>query len=287
MVIMGVVMILIVMVVVIPVLQDGTYNTMSENSPTEYATNTVTSGTYAPSSTGFTIGGTEIATVDDKEWVLMSDTLTILRVSSSQFRVLDFEEDTAVQLASIAIDSDAGTWSGTYSGTTYSGNIGANPVVRAASGTIGVYGTTAFYMDKDDEIHTSFYTGSFVAGGTSYTSAQVLISGTPGSLTVDGVVVTSSGGSTFLTGGTATISDGLTSPNSQVYRLSSVTIDVTFTVSDTSVTKSVTGVDIAAPINYTEVTDENGAIQSLLDIVPLLMVVGIFSTIIAVTVLRR
>lgn len=288
-IIAAVMLIVVVTVVVIPILQDATYNQLGNNEPSEYATTAIVSGEYTTTETGFAIDGTEIGTFADKEWVIISDTIAILRYSSTQFVVYNFGEGEGVALAKVVIDSTAGTWSGIYSGTAYTGSLGTNAMLRYTSGDKGVYEGGSFYIDKNDKIATTFTFTSVVVGETVYQRVQVLISGTANNLSVIGLAATASGTTTYLdtTGATAAITTGLTEPNAAVYGIASPEISVTFSIDDTSVTKTVSNPVIAGPLTFTQITDEGGAIKGMLDIVPLLMMVGVIIMILGVAILRR
>lgn len=291
-VVAAVMMIVIVTVVVVPVLQDAGYEQLGDNTETGKVTTTVASGSYAPSATGFTIDGTEAATADDKDWILISDTCAIFRWSSSAVLIMDCESTgQAVQSNKVTIDGDAGTWSCIYSGTTYSGNIGANPIVRSATGDMGFFDNQAFYLNQSQQIKATVVTSSFTVGETIYNTARFIISGTADSLQVDGVCAVTSNGTVFLDASTATatISSGLSEPNDTVFSIgANPTVSVTVTISGTEITKTNSEpVIFSGPLTYTQVTDDGSAIKSMLDIVPLLMIVGVVIMIIAAVVLRR
>ena len=289
-VIAAVMMIVIVMVVVIPVIQDaGSTEMTGHNVPSEYATAAIPAGVYAATETGYTIDGGAAHTLADREWVIQSDTVVIAKRNSSSFTVRDWTNSLNATVSSFTIAGS--NYSYSSGGNTITHALGSNAITRSLTATdTGIY-DDSFRVNKDDTIRMFVQTQNITISGSSY-AANLILEGTADNLTiVKGMIATDP--VNYNVTGTATLNDGYYgSPNDAVFEVASnPRIDMTLTIGgqqyDTYTVNSWMAVEPVAPIEYTELSPHDDAINGMIGIVPLLMIVGVVMMLVTAAVLRR
>lgn len=288
-VIAAVMMIVIVMVVVVPVLQTAEYDQLGDNSPTGYATATIKPGVYTTTATGYAIDGAEASPVGSGSgsWVLLSDNLAVLRYDASYFSVIDYSGGSRSSASALTVTTTTVSW--TSGGETVTKTIGGNAVERSSTGELGVYDNANFKIDKDKQMIGYVQTNSFTYDGGS-SAARLVMRGTADSLSTSKLCLLSGGNYSFPSGSaTATISDGyIGNPNDVYWSVAAgPTLDVSITTGGSTITTAAGATVFVAPTQYTDVTDAANPIKSMLDIVPLLMIVGVITMLIAVAIVRR
>ncbi len=284
-IIIGVMMVVIVMVVVIPVLDTASTDTAT-NEPTGYATTEIVAGAYKAAEGGFTIDSGAVIPVENKQAVILTDSFALVKTSDTTLYVLDSDTQTKISVATFNLAAD-GTYT-TYSGsTTYTGSIGDNPKTVYTSGSLGVYNGASFNVNNDQTIYAYFM--SPVGGSAEYRAFRGAVAGTPDNLAVLFGEAYDGENSLFVSSGTAEITYNVTEANSYASNIAAdPTVVVTTTVNGAE--KSYTSVEeqivFFGPTTYTEVAGGNEAIGTLLGVVPLLMIVGVISMIIAIVVFR-
>lgn len=289
-IIAAVMMIVIVMVVVIPVIQDaGSTEMVGHNTPSEYATATIPAGVYAATEAGYTIDGGADHTLADREWVIQSDTVVIAKRNSSSFTVRDWTNSLNATVSSFTIAGS--NYSYTSGGNTITHALGSNAITRSLTATdTGIY-DDSFRVNKDDTIRMFVQTQNITIGGETY-AANLILEGTADNLTiVKGMVATDP--VNYNVTGTATLNDGYYgSPNDAVFEVASnPRVDLTLTIGgneySTYTVNSWMAVEPVAPIEYTELSPHDDAINGMIGIVPLLMIVGVVMMLVTAAVLRR
>lgn len=289
-VIAAVMMIVIVMVVVIPVIQDaGSTEMTGRNVPSEYATTAIPAGTYAATEAGYTIDGGAAHTLADREWVIQSDTVVIAKRNSSSFTVRDWTNSLNATVSSFTIAGS--NYSYTSGGNTITHALGSNAITRSLTATdTGIY-DDSFRVNKDDTIRMFVQTQNITIGSETY-AANLILEGTADNLTiVKGMVATDP--VNYNVTGTATLNDGYYgSPNDAVFEVASnPRVDLTLTIGgqqyNTYTVNSWMAVEPVAPIEYTELSPHDDAINGMIGIVPLLMIVGVVMMLVTAAVLRR
>lgn len=287
-VIASVVLIAIVMVVVIPVLQEASYEAMGKNSPDAYANEVPAAATFTWTATGYTMNDEGI-TFDANKVFFVSDDIAIQR-NAAAFLVYNFDTPadggvtSSVSIAAGAISYTVGSAAktATITGTAY--------YIGSETGTMGVYNSGSFNIDQTDSM--TGFTNLNVKNGSTTINLRGTITGTVENLDYGGVVVMSGGTASAATG-TATVemnSNSITEPNSKIYAIASKsTVNVTYVDDGTTYTgtNDSAGMTWIAPLEFTQVTASGGAIESMIGIVPLLMIVGIIIMLVGMAVLRR
>lgn len=283
-VLVGVVMIVIVMVVVIPVLDNASYNAFGNNTTDGYATELPDSATLVRSDGGYTWNGTAVA-ADVNTHIIVSDNFTVT-LASNALQVKDTTTVANCVATNNIITITGTTYSFTNSGTTYTGTIeGPAYYLGGVAGDMGVY-NGSFTVDKTDEIECYVV----VTARDSSNNSLVLrgtVRGTADNLAFTGLLTGSGDAAT----GTSTVvlnSNSYTEPNEKNYAIASgSSLYITYTDDGTTYTATTTNtLEWIGPLEFTQVTDTGGAIESLVGIVPLLMIVGVIITILGMVVLR-
>lgn len=283
-IVIGAVLILLVIVsVAIPILDGINYTETGENTPTGYATNSIMPGTYTLTTNGFAIDDTEIATVDSRSWVIVSDTFSLIKWNASSFFLHDYAANEVGGGSSVTISSD-GTWSMGQK----SGSIGSNAITRSQSGSIPVYYKTSFNVNLDASILTTAVTTNVTIGGVAE-SIRLIVSGTPNDLTVVGACMAQTNNTiTFLDPEDVKVElIGLESNDHKTYTITKDTkIRTTLTYSGTEYTAD-NGFDLewVGPLTYTKVT--HGPVESMINIAPLIMIAGVIVAMIGTIAVRR
>lgn len=289
-VIAAVMMIVIVTVVVIPVIQDaGSTEMHGHNVPSEYATTTIPAGVYAATETGYTIDGGAAHALNDREWIIQSDTVVIAKRNASSFTIRDWTNSLNTTVTSFTVAGS--NYSYTSGGTTTTHALGSNAIARSLTATeTGIY-DDSFRVNKDATIRMFVQTQNMTIGEGS-AAANLILEGTADNLSiVKGMVATDP--VSYSVTGTAAINDGYYgSPNDAVYEVASnPRIDLTLTIDGQEYTtytvNSWMAVEPVAPIDYIELSPHDDAINGMIGIVPLLMIVGIVIMLVAAAVLRR
>lgn len=285
--------IVIIAAFVVPVLEGVQYTETEENIPTGYATKAIASGVYAPTETGITIDGAALDGPAVNDWIVMSDSLCIYILSTSMLRVADYEHSLEISTSSVTIDSANRTWSCTdTSQQAYTGDLGANAIAVSTSGELGVYRNTPFIVDKDQDTQFFRITGYFTIGDMSKArSVRAIVSGTVDDLVVKQAMLYRSGETTIVLDPENVkaefTEDSITEvsiKNCQVSATPEVTITVTYHgIESTTTTGSISA--IAAPIVYS--VHATGTINSVINIAPVLMMVGVILASIGALVIRR
>lgn len=286
-VIASVVLIVIVMVVVIPVLQDASYEAIGKNNPDAYANEVPASATFTWTATGYTMNDEAIAW-DAGKVFFVSDDIAIQRNASS-FVVYNYDAPADGGPTS-SVSIAAGTASYTVSSSAKTATVGTAYYIGSETGTMGVYNSGSFDIDQADSM--TGFANITVKNGSTTINLRGTITGTVEDLDYGGVVAMSGGSATAATG-TATVemnSNSITEPNSKIYAVASKsTVNVTYVDDGTTYTgtNDSAGMTWIAPLEFTQVTASGGAIESMIGIVPLLMIVGIIIMLVGMAVLRR
>lgn len=280
----AVMMIVIVTIVVIPVLQTTSETTLT-NETTEYATYDIPTGTFTPVSGGYKIDGGDVIELGDNQAAIISDSFALVHVSTA-FTIVNFATETATAVQAVTIDGTAKTYSATYGGETYTGSIGNNPMMRYTSGELGAYNATAFKVTRGTDVYTFFQ--SPTSGSGEYRAFRGIIAGPADDLKVIAGYAYGGANREFVTSGSAVISDGLTEHGANFEIRANPTITVTVTIQGAEKTYTSTAGQIVpiAPLTYQEAAGGNDAISSLLDLVPLLLIIGVIVMVIAVAIFR-
>lgn len=284
-VIAGVVLLVVVMVVVIPVLQDASYDTLGTNEATYYfepvadGTITVENGNWLQGDRSTPISGNIL---------LISDSMAI-QYSSGNTVLFDYAGGHYGKISSITISGNSYTTTGNQA---VSGTLGNNPVIvtdSADSATIGRFANKPFYLDKANEIWTwkAFYVTD--SESNQQLSMRILTTGTVNDTDAYGVAFISNVYTDVTSTSASLNSNSYTEPNDLNYRMTadptmnySVVYDgATYTAAESVATS------VFAPLEFTQITDTGHAIKSMVDIVPLLMIVGVILMIIGMIVIRR
>lgn len=271
-IIAAVVMIVIVVVVVIPVIQTTNYDIELENEQSEYLVPLESSGTIAyVSSSSYSFDGETISITNGYKLILMSDTVTI-RIEGSHLTLVDYAAGkTATGSVTVTPTS--------YTVGSLTGSLSDPKLVRAEESAIGVQ-TANFHLDRGDTMRFARfidYNGSRI---------YLLASGTPDALTGQAVLSNAS-----LTNVAITLNEDAWTETDTGYLIKGAFgYTLTATIpgdTPTDVTLTGTNAVTAAPAVYHEPTHSEGAMQSLIGIVPLLMIVGVFVMIAGVFVVGR
>lgn len=289
-VIIGVVMLLIVTVVVIPILGAASYTIVpGYNDPDAYVTNEIPSGEYTITSEGYSIDGGEAVPIANGQWFLMSDSLNVFKNSDTDMVLFNAgNSNLLATLADLTINSTAGTWTGTTTtSTTVSGSLGANArlVTNTATDT-GVYNSNSFSVNGDDTIYGYLHSKPVtISGGSCNVRAEV--TGTAEELTVTKAFLTGERVALDPDDVTVTIAAGSLTVDGNVETVSAnPVLSISFDYDGTTyTTTSLFEPYFAGPIEYD--THVDSTIKNLIDIVPLLMVVGVIMMIISVAILRK
>lgn len=284
-VIASIMMLVIVVTVVVPVLQDASYNSLGTNEADSYY-GAVPDGTITWSTNGYSVDGGEKVVVGSGT-LIISDSMVVMTTASSM-RLYDYAGGNYGTISSIVINGSGYTTTGT---TVATGSLGENALIALGSSdgaTHGMFTTKSFYIDKNKELR-SFRAGiSMVDGENGTADARVLCFGTVTDLDAYAVNLTSDVYTPWTSFAASIVDTSYTEPNSAVYYVSGETeLNYSGTYDGDSYTGSPgSGARFIAPLDYTQVTDTGGAIKSMLDIVPLLMVIGVI-IMIAVAVVSR
>ena len=283
----AVIMLLVVVSVITPILDGITYSTTEDNTPTGYATAAIPTGTIAVNSDGFTIDGGNTVAVSVGDWILLSDSLMIVKNSSS-LTVTDF--DAQISRAFTSIELQGNTWKATSSGTEYTGSIGSNPIIKAANGELGTYYDAPFVINKTDHAQMRRVSNSRITINDVTYNTVAIISGSLDALKVRSLGLT--GNNSFIVadaeGATVSISpQSISEVSLKAYELAanpSITVNYTYGGQDYAYTGSQSS-SIAAPLTYTVVT--GNPIESMMGIVPLIMILGIITMVVGAFIIRR
>lgn len=287
-IIAAVMMIVIVVLVVVPVLQDASYEAMGNNTPDAYANEVPATAVITWTATGYTMND-EAITWDVGKVFFVSDEIAIQRTGSA-FLVYNFTTP-ADGGATSAVTISSGTASYTVGSSAKTATVGTAYYIGSETGTMGVYNASSFSIDQTDSV-TGFTSITVKDSSNNSVNLRGVITGDAEDLEYGGVVVMSGGTQTAATG-TATVtmnSNSYTEPNDKIYSIvSKSTVNVSYVASDTTYTGATdsAGMTWIAPLEYTQVTDTGGAIESMINIAPLLMIVGVVIMIIGVAVVRR
>lgn len=290
-IIAAVMMIVVVTVIVIPVLQDNEVQEMTgHNTATQYATDQIPAGVYVATAGGYTIDGGSERTLADRAWIIMSDSVIIQKRNDSSLYVRDFTEHIAATVTDVTIGN--GTYSYTQGGSTISHTLGTNAITRTTTPTdMGIY-ADSFRVDKDQPIRMYIQTQNVEISTDVRVPVSLLVEGTADNLIVKHVIVHSQP-ETWNATATAAIHEGwIGSPNDEVWAISAdPRVDVTLTIDGTTINTFTanywTAVTPVAPTAYTEIAENESAINAMLGIVPLLMIVGVIIMVVTAAVIRR
>lgn len=279
----AIVMIAIVVTVVVPILQDASYDQLGNNTPTDYY-EPVGNSTIAPVTGGFTNNGETVAFSGNL--LMISDSIVVLYINDHSLSLYDYTGNNFGQISTIAVNNGTYTTTGTLATT---GSVGNNCVVFTddkAGATMGRFVNKQFNIDQDDDV-MSFRIQTLTNGSNSI-SARILASGTVDDM--DAVAVSFANGEfTNATAAEMTIvPTSYSEPNEKIYAVAAnPSMVYSATVGGTEYTLSANDGQLLAPLEYTQVTAEGGAIEALINLTPLLMVVGTIIMIIAAFIIRQ
>lgn len=295
-VIAAVTMIVIVTVIIIPVLQSAEYDNFGQNSgATGRATEDIVSGVYLVSANGYTIDGVEKATVADGEWIFISDNILLLKKSGSANTMTLMNRATGANstIKNFTVDIDAGTYTYIATGQTDSSDaiaLGSNPIRKDSGGDLGVFNPTAgFKIDQDKKMWMYSKANNVTIDSTSY-GIWTWANGTADNLTVTGTALSSSGTMTFGTATATIATDWIGEPNDTIFSIGSgwyANIVASTGGQSGATTTSTDNTTIVAPMSYTEVTASDEAIKSMIDTVPLLILIGAIVMVVTAVLMRR
>ena len=278
------ILLIVVVMVATPILDNVTYSETEENTPTGYATKNIVDGAWTRNTDGYTINGGETIPVANNDWILLSDTVVIYKWWNN-LQVYDYATETTASSNTITISN--GTWSVTSDGTTVSGSLGDNPIRRSTSGEIGTYYNTSFIINKTDDMSTYRLSYSTIVVDGENQNVRALVKGTTDSLTVMGITA---GSSTYLDASESKAqlsSASIEEVSFKAYRISAnpnINVEYTYNGEDHNYASAQTA-SIAGPLYYTVVNE--GPIESMIGIVPLLMIAGIIVALIGALIIRR
>lgn len=283
------ILLLIVVMIVTPILDNVTYTQTADNSPTGYATSNIQSGTYTISNGQLLFNDTEVVTINTQDWAIISDSLSVIAGSGgNSFDLTDYKNKIAKRITSLDVDATAMTW--TETGGSISGDLGNNCKVRSSTGEIAVYKDRAFILDKKKDMTTfaAYYTGVTISGATGYVRA--IFSGNATDLKVESAAIYSGSSTVFLDPETCTAafnSGMITDYDLKNYQVRG-NPGTTLTFEYDGETLSRSGgysTSIIAPLQYIEVS--NSPVESIIGVVPIIMITGIIVSIIALLITRR
>lgn len=293
-IIAAVTMIVIVTVVVIPVLQSAEYDNYGQNSGAEgRATETIISGAYTATANGYAIDGIEKATVSDGGVIFISDNILLLKKTAATMTLMNRATGGNYTIKDFTVNADAGTYTYIATGQTDPSEafaLGSNPIRLDSSGDLGVFKpTTGFKIDQDKKMWMYSRANNVTIGSAGY-GVWAWANGTADSLTVRGIALSSSGTTSFGTATAAIATDWIGEPNDTIFSIGSgwyADIVATLDGSSGDTTTSADNTVIFAPVSFTEVTGSDEAIKSMLDSVPLLILIGAIVMVVAAIVIRR
>lgn len=281
--IIGVTILLVAIVMIaIPILSSMEVTNTENNEPNGWATSQIKPGTYTAVARGYEIDGVnQGADAGNREWVLISDEITLYHHNSNRFFIIKYNDTgTMGTTASIDIAAD-GSWTMGSS----SGQITA-PLIRCADGDIPVYRNIEVHLNAQDTLTTAVETNQVSINGVNY-SGYFTINGTVDSLRCVGAIVSDDRQSKFvIEDATATVQAEAVEKG---YRLSAnpmFTISFELNGTDYTTTTTANLHPIVAPLSYTDVDEDNTVIK-IVDLAPLLMITGVIILTIGALVTRR
>lgn len=279
------ILMIVVIMVVTPILNGVTYTETENNEPSGYATAARPGVLHWSDAGGFYVDDGAVITIDNNDWVLLSDTLLVIK-SYGELRIVDYATETAISTRTMTINAD-GTWTAANSDAT--GSIGDNAIMRTdTASNIGAYRSTSFMINKEDSAHFfRFAYGVVTIEGTQYV-ARGIVSGTIDNLTVTGLVLVADATNIFLDGATAEIlPESITEINVKTFGVAAnplIKISFNYDGTDYSFSNG-PATTIAAPVTYT--VEKHDAIESMMGIVPVIMLAGIITLLIGTLMIRR
>lgn len=279
------ILVLVIVLVLVPILSNIEQTSTEANEPTRYATASVPSGTYTLANGGFAINGQAISTLENTEWFIISDSISMM-MWNNQIRVYDYATDDYISTDSVTVSGQ--TWTALSGGATHTGTLGNNAICVSRSGDLGVYYRQSFIVDRTQDVLFFKITSNFTHNGESV-SIRAIVSGTLDDLKVKNAALFGNE-TTHLNPDSITVSFGendITEYNRRTYQIASnptVSLNVTLNGTEYNISSGFP-VAIAAPVNYTVI--EEGAINSMIGVVPLLMLAGVIVMSIGYFIARR
>lgn len=284
------VMILMITTVVIPIVEDAqntqtttddneSYNFMAVKSTDLSATITVSSGTI-------TCNGATIS--ENLKTILLADNFALYVPTAGVVTILDYENDVrGANVSTVTFSIVHGTMTYSYNSTDYSVDLAGDVYIGAATGSYGGFlYTNPFSIDKDKKV---------VIVRPMLTSSKyvdVQLEGTLDNLQVKKIWVWDNVNSEYneFTGDANVVVSGYTlSDDGHTYVVSQdTTVTVTANIGGVDQTMALHGAASTAfaPIAYT-VTEQGGVINSILGVLPLMLLIVPIMAVVAMFNARR